>query len=854
MKSISRLPRAEKLLRVGQYDMEKTLGKGNFAIVRLGIHRLTKTRVAIKVVDKKELDQENLMKISREIEIMRQLSHEHIVKLYQVMETDTFIHIVTEYASNGEIFDYLVDNGKMTEKQAAITFSQILKAVHYCHQKKVVHRDLKAENLLLDQDGNIKIADFGFSNYFQPGSLLSTWCGSPPYAAPELFEGRRYDGPKADIWSLGVILYVLVSGSLPFDGQTLQDLRARVVSCQYRIPFYLSAECEHLIRSLLIADPERRLSLEAIARHRWFGKTFEPPEQQDLVSILSSYASPKGPVVVHDDFIMERVAFLAGVMPAEVRESVVSNKCDDLSAMYQMLAHHARMTERDTHSLPPVSPTVYSSGSPTFFPPTSADVTEIFTEVEPAAKSQAAAAQGRSGRRHTLGPAEHSMVPLLPPPCFTRNPAPHLLPQMNLPANLPLVGNLPFTDFSTKDQGQLRAPPGLLAPSGPTMGRRASDSGAYSNVLAASLLSQYKEAEDHLTSSQTDRQGPISMGQHWTDLTNLEQDQLQLEMYLGGQEGKRNGPTIPDSPRKRRTGLITVLEQPPDISQELVCEVESRITQQQTQPAALPFLNFTSLDTYLTTALPPSPQASPSKPGLRQRRSGTVSGPGKQTCSRVTSLKEPYSLHLPAERYSPVRRLSEGMPLPLHHPGSLPNSADHSPCEIRALQEEYRQLNQEARLSTDSNSSGYHSPQYLQPPTPPVPQLSRRCSESNVRPEQEEDLMAAMYEEMYSVPPAEGSGSRRFSYPNSPSHSKCRPAGSREKHSLLTAHLQQLSLQHQLSEAGSGCSIRFKGSITQGEWVSEFIERTISFGDGQIKNKNIKLCLCTLAACANHIG
>ena len=127
MKSVSRLQRAERLLRVGLYDLEKTLGKGNFAIVRLGIHRLTKTRVAIKVVDKNDLDAENLKKISREIEIMRNLSHRHIIQLYQVMETDTFIHIVTECAASGEIFDYLVKNGKMSEKEAAVKFAQILR-------------------------------------------------------------------------------------------------------------------------------------------------------------------------------------------------------------------------------------------------------------------------------------------------------------------------------------------------------------------------------------------------------------------------------------------------------------------------------------------------------------------------------------------------------------------------------------------------------------------------------------------------------------------------------------------------------------------------------------------------------
>ena len=151
MKS-GRTPRAEKLLRVGLYDLEKTLGKGNFAIVKLGVHKLTQTKVAVKIVNKCELDHDNLNKISREIEIMRRLSHKNIIQLYQVMESDSFMYIITEYAAKGEIFDWLVTNKRMSEKRAAETFSQILNAVNYCHKNNVVHRDLKAENLLLDHE------------------------------------------------------------------------------------------------------------------------------------------------------------------------------------------------------------------------------------------------------------------------------------------------------------------------------------------------------------------------------------------------------------------------------------------------------------------------------------------------------------------------------------------------------------------------------------------------------------------------------------------------------------------------------------------------------------------------------
>lgn len=155
------------------------------------------------------------------------------------METKSMLYLVTEYASNGEMFNYL-SHGPLSEKEARKKFAQILSAVEYCHARHVVHRDLKAENLLLDQNLNIKIADFGFGNYYTPGSPLNTWCGSPPYAAPEVFEGKLYHGPQLDIWSLGVVLYVLICRALPFDGATLPALRDRVLEGRFRIPFFMS--------------------------------------------------------------------------------------------------------------------------------------------------------------------------------------------------------------------------------------------------------------------------------------------------------------------------------------------------------------------------------------------------------------------------------------------------------------------------------------------------------------------------------------------------------------------------------------------------------------------------------------
>uniref|UniRef100_A0A8C7N0H1 non-specific serine/threonine protein kinase n=1 Tax=Oncorhynchus kisutch TaxID=8019 RepID=A0A8C7N0H1_ONCKI len=257
----------------------------NEYLVLTPLHWLSvSVQVAIKIVDKTQLDDENLKKIFREVQIMKMLRHPHIIRLYQVMENEKMIYLVTEYASGGEIFDHLVAHGRMAEKDARRKFKQIVAAVHFCHCRNIVHRDLKAENLLLDHNLNIKIADFGFSNLFSRGQLLKTWCGSPPYAAPELFEGKEYDGPKVDIWSLGVVLYVLVCGALPFDGSTLQNLRARVLSGKFRIPFFMSTDCEYLIRHMLVLEPSRRLSMEQICKNKWMKQGDPDPEFERVSS------------------------------------------------------------------------------------------------------------------------------------------------------------------------------------------------------------------------------------------------------------------------------------------------------------------------------------------------------------------------------------------------------------------------------------------------------------------------------------------------------------------------------------------------------------------------------------------
>ncbi|XP_064180796.1 MAP/microtubule affinity-regulating kinase 3a isoform X4 [Anguilla rostrata] len=338
---------ADEQPHIGNYRLLRTIGKGNFAKVKLARHILTGREVAIKIIDKTQLNPTSLQKLFREVRIMKILNHPNIVKLFEVIETEKTLYLVMEYASGGEVFDYLVAHGRMKEKEARAKFRQIVSAVQYCHQKHIVHRDLKAENLLLDADMNIKIADFGFSNEFTMGNKLDTFCGSPPYAAPELFQGKKYDGPEVDVWSLGVILYTLVSGSLPFDGQNLKELRERVLRGKYRIPFYMSTDCENLLKRFLVLNPAKRGTLEVredgenqIMKDRWINAGCEDDELKPFVEPELDISDQK------------RIDIMVGMGYSRegIQESLARMKYDEITATYLLLGRKSSELEANDSS------------------------------------------------------------------------------------------------------------------------------------------------------------------------------------------------------------------------------------------------------------------------------------------------------------------------------------------------------------------------------------------------------------------------------------------------------------------------------------------------------------------------
>ncbi|XP_063226737.1 maternal embryonic leucine zipper kinase-like isoform X2 [Bacillus rossius redtenbacheri] len=271
----------------GLYEVQKTIGCGGFAKVKVGIHVLTGEKVAIKIMEKNTLG-EDLPRVKMEIEALKSLSHHHICKLYQVIETPSHYFLVMEYCAGGELFDHIVSKDRLGEGESRSFFRQIVSAVAHLHEKGFVHRDLKPENILLGHDDVLKLIDFGLCA--RPGGQwLNTSCGSPTYAAPELVLGKRYIGSEVDVWSLGVLLYALLCGSLPFDDKFICNLYQKILSGKYEEPPWLSSDTRCLIRSMLQVDPKKRIKMEKLLHHPWLMLAYGEPVSSESLLKFKEY-------------------------------------------------------------------------------------------------------------------------------------------------------------------------------------------------------------------------------------------------------------------------------------------------------------------------------------------------------------------------------------------------------------------------------------------------------------------------------------------------------------------------------------------------------------------------------------
>ncbi|CAI2182850.1 17886_t:CDS:2 [Funneliformis geosporum] len=297
---------------LGNYTLTKTLGAGSMGKVKLAVHSLTGDKLAVKIIprvtssdkhdvkdkDSSSKDDNKETRTIREASIMLLLHHPYIVQLKEVMVLPHYYYMFFEYVNGGQMLDYIISHGKLKEKHARKFARQIASSLDYCHRNSIVHRDLKIENILISKNGSIKIIDFGLSNLYSPRSHLSTFCGSLYFAAPELLNAKLYTGPEVDVWSFGIVLYVLVCGKVPFDDQSMPALHAKIKRGVVEYPGWLSSDCKHLLSRMLVTNPMHRASLAEVMSHPWLNKGYDGPPENYL-PIRSPLSLPLEPEVIH---------------------------------------------------------------------------------------------------------------------------------------------------------------------------------------------------------------------------------------------------------------------------------------------------------------------------------------------------------------------------------------------------------------------------------------------------------------------------------------------------------------------------------------------------------------------------
>ncbi|XP_030267683.1 SNF-related serine/threonine-protein kinase-like [Sparus aurata] len=334
----------------GLYDLDKTLGRGHFAVVKLARHVFTGEKVAVKVIDKTKLDPVARGHLFQEVRCMKMVQHPNVVRLYEVIDTATKLYLILELGDGGDMYDCIMKHdGGLTEEVAKCYFAQIVHGISYCHRLHVVHRDLKPENVVFfEKQGVVKLTDFGFSNRFQPGKTLNTSCGSLAYSAPEILLGDEYDAPAVDIWSLGVILFMLVCGQPPFQEANDSETLTMIMDCKYTVPPNISHACRDLIAHMLQRDPKKRATLDEIEAHEWL-QGVDPSPATKLSTPLVSHRSLSEEE--HGSIIQRMV--LGGIADRDtITEALESNQYNHITATYFLLAERMlrERQEKEQHS------------------------------------------------------------------------------------------------------------------------------------------------------------------------------------------------------------------------------------------------------------------------------------------------------------------------------------------------------------------------------------------------------------------------------------------------------------------------------------------------------------------------
>lgn len=325
--------------KAGKYELGRTLGEGNFAKVKFARHVETGDHVAIKILDKEKILKHKMIRqIKQEISTMKLIRHPNVIRMHEVIANRSKIFIVMELVTGGELFDKIARSGRLKEDEARKYFQQLICAVDYCHSRGVCHRDLKPENLLLDANGTLKVSDFGLSalpQQVREDGLLHTTCGTPNYVAPEVIQNKGYDGAIADLWSCGVILFVLMAGYLPFEEDNLVALYKKIFKADFTCPPWFSSNAKKLIKRILDPSPITRIKIAEVIENEWFKKGYKPPvfEQADVSlddvdSIFSGYMDS-------DNIVVERQKGPVAPVTMNAFELISKSQGLNLSSLFE---------------------------------------------------------------------------------------------------------------------------------------------------------------------------------------------------------------------------------------------------------------------------------------------------------------------------------------------------------------------------------------------------------------------------------------------------------------------------------------------------------------------------------------
>ncbi|XP_006803528.1 serine/threonine-protein kinase NIM1 [Neolamprologus brichardi] len=331
--------------RIGFYMVRGEIGYGTFSRVKLAFHALTRDKVALKILDRTRLDAEAQRLLSREISSMEALHHPNVIRLYEVVETPRRLHLVLEYAGGGDLHSRICSEGKLSDNASKITFAQILSAIKHMHSINIIHRDLKAENVLFTIDGCVKVADFGFSTQISNcNNALDTFCGSPPYAAPELFRDESYLGPPVDVWAMGVLLFFMVTSTMPFRAETMGKLRRCVIEGNYAIPPWVPGPCQRLIKGILKLVPSERYAIDQMLGCDWllpveFPWSFLPSDSMTtLQSLMVSENTSLEEEVEEVRSSLEKLGFTA----EHLQNNPLKDSRSPVTGVYRILLHQAQ--------------------------------------------------------------------------------------------------------------------------------------------------------------------------------------------------------------------------------------------------------------------------------------------------------------------------------------------------------------------------------------------------------------------------------------------------------------------------------------------------------------------------------